>query len=161
LNLGDRILAYARVRLEIAPEPADPESLRTGSGILLSFAESDRRSTFLDGSQTQLFIGASTASGTPVWKLSFRGYDLASMTPVGSSVAASFVELPGPSGPGWLAFEASIPVVAIWPMGSLPGQFLFDLQGIGLREGEELHFSAADLYSIYRPYAWGSVSLVQ
>lgn len=161
MNLRDRILVCARVHLEVAPEPADPESLRTGSGILLSFAESDRRSTFLDGSQTQLFIGAATASGAPVWRLSFRGYDLASMTPVESSVAASFVDLPGPSGPGWLAFEASIPVGAIWPVGSLPEQFLFDLQGIGLREGEELHFSAADLYSIYRPYAWGNVSLVQ
>jgi len=161
LHLRDRILLCARVRLEVAPERTDPDSLRTGSGILLSFAETERRSTFLDGSQTQLFIAADTAFGARVWKLSFRGYDLASMTPVGSSAAAASVELPGPSGSGWLAIEAAIPVAAIWPPGSLPERFLFDLQGIGLREGEEVHFSAADLYSIYRPYAWGNVSLVQ
>jgi hypothetical protein len=58
----------------------------------------------------------------------------------------------------WFAFEAAIPVAALRGGSSNPGEFAFDLQGHGLREEEvEVHFSAADLFSIFRPYAWGTV----
>ncbi|MEZ4654338.1 MAG: hypothetical protein R3E12_12300 [Candidatus Eisenbacteria bacterium] len=181
----DRLLLSGRFRSEVPFAPSLAESLRARSGVLLSFAPDEPRATFLDGTERQIFFGAtadgpsmspviSGSSSTPrtvsggepdhiltesvpaVWRLRFDGYRLAEMGRIpGAEVRGSVPSIADSLG-GWFEIEAALPVAAIWSGSGPPSSFAFDLQGIGLREGDEVRFSAVDRYSIFRPYAWGT-----
>lgn len=153
---GDNALLIAgtlHLEDEFLPSGPPPQTTKgasqgpqLGSAVLFCFADS--AGLTLDGSELFIAVGVTHDRTPTVWSLDLIGATLGFEVVAGAELAMNL-------GNGGLTFELALPLTPAL-RALLQDTFYFDLHGVRLRENENVCFSGVDLFTVTRPYTWGT-----
>jgi hypothetical protein len=149
----DRLLIHGRLEygedFHLTDAPIT-ELIQLGSGIFLTFGGSPHLE--LSGQEFQIAVGLSLDKEPSIWQLDLTN------EPIGVT-ALQDVEIEATAEDGVFTFEMALPL-SLGLADYLEDTFLFDVHGMGLHgDDEEVRFSGIDIYTVFRPYLWGEVTL--
>jgi hypothetical protein len=150
--VDDHLLVHGRLHYENEFRFTDSrvtELAHLGSGAVLVFAHNPNLE--LGGEELQIAVGLSKEHQPSVWHLDLT------LDPMGMKLLRE-VEIDAEARDGIFLFEMALPLFASLA-DHIRDPFLFDVHGLELHGPDEVHFSGIDIYTVFRPYLWGEVTL--
>jgi hypothetical protein len=147
---GDRIRIRARIGLDKKAVAVRPAKGKLGTSLLLMFGRERTRGVTRDA--VHVAVGPDARGRLAAWRVDLMAGDPAIRPFDGAAID-------GRVAAGALEFELTLPLAGVFGE-ARPERFLFDVQGIDLRDrDEEPYFSSPGRFSSYRPFAWGEVGI--